>query len=98
MSGLSVDDVRKVALLSRLSFADDQADAMAGQLSRILDFVGKLNELDTSDVEPTSHALTLTNVLREDRPRPGLTLDQVLANAPERESGCFRVPPIIQEM
>jgi aspartyl-tRNA(Asn)/glutamyl-tRNA(Gln) amidotransferase subunit C len=97
MSRLTREEVRKVAVLSRLEFSDEQAEAYAGQLSRILDFVEKLNELDTSGVEPTSHALQLTNVLREDAVRPSLPREAALANAPEQEAGCFRVPPIIQE-
>jgi aspartyl-tRNA(Asn)/glutamyl-tRNA(Gln) amidotransferase subunit C len=97
MSRLTRDQVRKVAVLSRLEFTDEQADAFAGQLSRILTYVEKLNALDTTDVEPTSHALALANVLRPDEPSPSLTAEEALANAPEAESQCFRVPPIIQE-
>jgi aspartyl-tRNA(Asn)/glutamyl-tRNA(Gln) amidotransferase subunit C len=98
MSQFTRDQVRKVALLSRLEFTDAEADAFAGQLGRILDYVEKLNALDTTGVEPTSHALTLINVLRPDEMRPSLSNEQTLANAPEAEAHCFRVPPIIQEM
>jgi aspartyl-tRNA(Asn)/glutamyl-tRNA(Gln) amidotransferase subunit C len=98
MSSFTRDQVRKVATLSRLEFTDEEADAFAGQLSRILEYIEKLNRLDTSRVEPTSHALALTNVMRKDEARPSLTNEQALANAPEAEAGCFRVPPIIQEM
>jgi aspartyl-tRNA(Asn)/glutamyl-tRNA(Gln) amidotransferase subunit C len=97
MSRLSREEVLKVARLSRLEFGAAEADAYADQLSRILDFVEKLNELDTTGVEPTSHALALANVMREDIRRPSLPREAALANAPEQEAGCFRVPPIIQE-
>ena len=98
MSQFTRDQVRKVALLSRLEFTDAEADDFAGQLSRILDYVEKLNALDTTGVEPTSHALALCNVMRQDEVRPSLGNEQTLANAPEAEAHCFRVPPIIQEM
>lgn len=98
MSRFTREQVRKVAVLSRLEFGDEQADALADQLTRILDHIDKLNELDTAGVEPTASALTLTNVLREDEVRPSLSRDQALANAPEAQAGCFRVPPIIQEL
>lgn len=98
MSQFTREQVRKVAMLSRLEFSDAEADAFADQLGRILDYVEKLSALDTTDVEPTSHALTRVNVMRKDEVRPSLTNEQALANAPEAEAQCFRVPPIIQEM
>ena len=97
MSRFTREQVRKVAVLSRLEFSDAEADAFADQLSRILTYVEKLNVLDTTDVEPTSHSLALINVLRPDQTRPSLTPAEALANAPETEAQCFRVPPIIQE-
>jgi aspartyl-tRNA(Asn)/glutamyl-tRNA(Gln) amidotransferase subunit C len=98
MSAFTREQVRKVALLSRLEFDDDAADMLAHQLSEILTYVEKLGELDTEGVPPSPHALELTNVLREDAPRPSLSNERALANAPDREAGCFRVPPIIQEL
>lgn len=92
------EEVRKVAVLSRLEFTDGEADAFADQLSRILDYVEKLSALDTEGVEPTSHALALRNVMRKDAVAPSLAPEQVLANAAESEAQCFKVPPIIQEM
>lgn len=94
----SRDDVRKIAVLARLDLSDEQADAFAGQLGRILTHVDKLGELNTDGVEPTSHSLRLVNVLRDDAVRPSLPNEAALANAPDKESGCFKVPPIIQEM
>jgi aspartyl-tRNA(Asn)/glutamyl-tRNA(Gln) amidotransferase subunit C len=98
MSQFTREEVRRIAVLSRLEFTDAEADALAGQLGRILDYVDQLKALDTEHVEPTSHALRLTNVLRPDTTRPSLSNPQALANAPEAEADCFRVPPIIQEM
>lgn len=97
MSTFTREQVRKVALLSRLEFSDGEADAFASQLSRILGYVDQLNELDTTGVPPTSHALNITNVLRDDMARPSLSNEAALANAPQSELGCFKVPPIIQE-
>lgn len=94
----SREDVRKIAVLARLELTDAQVDAYADQLGRILTHVDKLGELDTEGVEPTSHSLRLVNVLREDEVRPSLPNEAALANAPDREGGCFKVPPIIQEM
>ena len=97
MAEFTREQIDQVALLSRLSFDPEKAEKFAGQLSAILKYVEKLNELDTDSVEPTSHGLEITNVMREDVPRQGLTNQETLAGAPESEAGCFRVPPIIQE-
>ena len=97
MSKITREEIEKVALLSRLSFTPAEADLFAEQMSKILDYAEKLNEVDTRGVEPTSHALALTNVFREDAPRPSLSVEDVLGNAPESEDDCFKVPQIIQE-
>ncbi len=90
-------DVRHVAYLSRLEFSADEIQRFTHDLNNILLYVGKLAELDTSQVEPTSHSLKMQNVFRDDEVRPSLTNDQALANAPEREGPFFKVPQIIQE-
>jgi aspartyl-tRNA(Asn)/glutamyl-tRNA(Gln) amidotransferase subunit C len=97
MSRLTREEARKVAVLSRLSFSDAEIDVLAGQLSDVLQYVEKLNELDTSGVEPTSHALAMTNVMREDVVVPSLPRQLALSIAPDQEAGCFRVPQVIQE-
>ena len=94
---ISLDQVRHVALLSRLQFDDEQLVRFAADINNVLAYFDKLNELDTTDVPPTSHALKTQNVFREDVPRPSLSVEQALANAPEHEDGFFKVPPIIQE-
>jgi aspartyl-tRNA(Asn)/glutamyl-tRNA(Gln) amidotransferase subunit C len=89
--------VRHVALLSRLELSDEEASRYAQELGKILHYVEKLGELDTTGVPPTSHSLALQNVFREDIPHTSLINDDALANAPESEDGCFRVPAVIQD-
>jgi aspartyl-tRNA(Asn)/glutamyl-tRNA(Gln) amidotransferase subunit C len=86
------DQVLHVAKLARLRLADDEVDRMAGELSKILEHVETMNELDLEGVEPTSHVVDLTNVLREDVPRDGLDKETALAQAPDAADGGFRVP------
>jgi aspartyl-tRNA(Asn)/glutamyl-tRNA(Gln) amidotransferase subunit C len=89
---ISRDEVVHVARLARLELTDDELDRFAGQLDAILEAVGKVSELDLSEVEPTLHPLALSNVWAEDEPRPSLTVEEALANAPDREDDAFRVP------
>ena len=90
---LSREEVLHVAGLARLALTDEEVERFREQLSAILDAVGAVGELDLAGVEPTSHPLDVVNAWREDEPRPSLELDDVLANAPDREGGFFRVPP-----
>jgi aspartyl-tRNA(Asn)/glutamyl-tRNA(Gln) amidotransferase subunit C len=83
----------RVARLARLELSDDEADRLRGELSDILAAVSKVSELDLSDVEPTAHPLSVENAWAEDEPRPCLPLEDVFANAPERDGDHFRVPP-----
>jgi aspartyl-tRNA(Asn)/glutamyl-tRNA(Gln) amidotransferase subunit C len=87
------DDVLHVAKLARLELREDEVARFQEQLSAILEAVGKVSELDLSDVEPTAHPLDLVNVLAEDEPRPSLPLEDALANAPEPDGPFFAVPP-----
>jgi aspartyl-tRNA(Asn)/glutamyl-tRNA(Gln) amidotransferase subunit C len=90
---ISRDDVLHVADLARLALTDEEVERLGEQLGAILEAVGKVSELDLSGVEPTSHPLELVNVAAEDEPEPSLSLEEALANAPEREDSLFRVPP-----
>ena len=90
---ISRDEVLHVARLARLALTEEEIARFQEQLSAILEAVGKVAELDLADVPPTSHPLDLVNVLAEDEPRPSLPLDEVFANAPERDGDAFRVPP-----
>src|SRR5712691_5669064 len=86
-------DVLHVAKLASLELSEDEISRLEGELNDILAAVGKVSELDLSDVPPTSHPLAVVNVLRPDEPRPSLPLEDVFANAPERDGDYFRVPP-----
>jgi aspartyl-tRNA(Asn)/glutamyl-tRNA(Gln) amidotransferase subunit C len=89
---ISRDEVVHVARLARLALTEEELDRFAGQLDAILEAVGKVAELDLSNVEPTLHPLALSNVWAEDEPRPCLRVEEAVANAPEAEGGAFRVP------
>jgi len=90
---ISRDEVLHVARLARLALSDDEIDRLGAQLNAILEAVGKVGELDLADVEPTAHPLDLVNVWAEDEPEGSLSVDEALANGPDREAGFFRVPP-----
>ena len=86
------DQILHVARLSRLALSDEELDRMPAELSKILDHVETMSELDLDGVEPTSHVVELQNVLRDDEPRPCLPRDRALAGAPDVAEGGFRVP------
>ena len=90
------EEVLHVAGLARLEFEPAEVDGLAAQLSGILDYVEKLGELDLSGVEPTAHVHEIVNAFRPDEPRPSLTNEAALSNAPHPEAGCFRVPKVIE--
>ena len=96
MPRITRDEVERIAALARLSLAPDEAERMTTQLGALLDYVALLGELDTRDIEPTSHPVPIATPLREDRAGTPLAPDLALANAPESEGGAFRVPPIIE--
>ena len=82
-----------VAHLARLELSDDELERLGPQLNDIIEAVSKVSALDLADVPPTSHPLDVVNVWAEDEPRPCLSVDEALANAPEREGAYFKVPP-----
>ncbi len=94
---ISMKEVEHVARLARLELSDADKDRMRRELDGILSYIDKLRALDTDGVEPTSHAVPMTNVMRDDIPRPSLPQEEMLANAPERSGEFFRVPKIIEE-
>jgi aspartyl-tRNA(Asn)/glutamyl-tRNA(Gln) amidotransferase subunit C len=94
---ISRAEVAHLARLARLAVTEDELDLFAGQLDQILQAVAKVGEVAAEDIPPTSHAVPLTNVFRDDEVRPGLTRDQALAGAPAAEEGRFRVPRILGE-
>ncbi|MHC4365336.1 MAG: Asp-tRNA(Asn)/Glu-tRNA(Gln) amidotransferase subunit GatC [Planctomycetota bacterium] len=89
--------VRKVAKLSRLELSEAEVEEFTGQLSAILDYMEKMNELDTTDVEPLAHCLPISNVLRGDCVKDSLGTERTLANAPQRDGEFFKVPKILDE-
>jgi aspartyl-tRNA(Asn)/glutamyl-tRNA(Gln) amidotransferase subunit C len=92
---LSEDQVRHVAVLARLGLTDEEVAQLTGELSGILEHIEKIGELDLADVEPMAHAVDVTNVMRPDENRPGLSQEQALANAPEADQGAFVIPRIV---
>lgn len=94
---ISREDVEHVARLARLALSDDEQERMRAELDKILAYIDKLTKLDTEGVEPTSHAVPLVNVMREDEARSSVPRDEMLRNAPDRVGDAFRVPRIIED-
>lgn len=93
---ISPKDVEHVAKLARLELSEPEKEQFTEQLNAILKYAEKLNSLDTENVEPTSHVLPITNVMREDVQRPSLPIEKVLLNAPDEEDGQFKVPAVLE--
>ena len=99
---ISQEEIKKIALLSRLEVKEDKMASVEKELSDILTYVAELNELELDeleldDVEVMAHAVPLYNVFREDETKPSLDHDLALSNAPEEEDGYFKVPRVVQE-
>lgn len=92
---ITKDEVEHVARLARLELDDASIDKFVGQIGEILDYIDKLNAIDTSNVAATSHAISLNNAFREDRVEGHLDREAALANAPEKEDGSFVVPKVV---
>ena len=97
MSTLSRKDVAHLARLARPAVTDEELDLFAGQLAAVLDAVARVGKAEVDDVPPTTHAVPMTNVFRQDVARPSLPADAVLAGAPAAEDGRIRVPRILGE-
>jgi len=93
---ISKKDVEHVANLARLALTDEEMNIYTEQLNSILAFFDKLNELDTTDIKPTSHALNITNVFREDKAGKSIPREEALKNAPEQKDGQFKVPTVME--
>ena len=94
---ISREDVEHVARLARLARTPDELETMRTQLNAILVHIDALKAVDTTGVEPTSHAVPVVNVFREDEPRPPFPVEDMLRNAPDRAGNFFRVPRIIED-
>ncbi len=93
---LTVEDVQYIASLARLRFSEAEQERLAREMSSILDYMAKLEELDTSDVEPMAHVLPLSNVYRPDAAAARITREEALRNAPDADEAFFRVPKVIE--
>jgi len=89
------EEVLHVADLARLDIDESSIDTFAEQIGKILEYVDTLNTIDTTGVDPTSHAISLNNVFREDDAVPPMDRDEALSNAPEKEDGQFLVPKVV---
>lgn len=89
-------EVEHVATLARLRLTEEETELYTKQLDNILSYIDKLNELDTTGIEPATHSMPITTPLREDEVKTSLTQEDALMNAPDRENGCFKVPKIIE--
>ena len=94
---ISKKDVEHVAKLARLGLSDEEKSLFTEQLSKILGYAETINKLDTDKIEPTSHAIPMKNVLREDKVKPCKDLKSIMANAPAEEDNMFSVPRILEE-
>lgn len=93
---LTPEEVRHNARLARVGLSDDEVSRFQNQLSQILDYFERLQEVDTENVPPTAHTLAMHNVMRDDEPHPSIDKEEVLANAPQREDDHFRVRAILE--
>jgi aspartyl-tRNA(Asn)/glutamyl-tRNA(Gln) amidotransferase subunit C len=94
---IDIEQVRQVARLSRLDLTEAEISQFTSQLGAILEYVKKLDQLDTSKVEPLAHCLPINNCLRKDEIKPSLGTDKTIANAPESDGQFFMVPKILEE-
>lgn len=88
--------IEHLSRLARLALTEEEKSRYGSQLDNILQYVEKLNELDTAGIEPTSHVIAISNVMREDRVRPSLNREDALMNAPDKTDAFYRVPKIIE--
>ena len=93
---LTPEEVDHVALLARLKLTEEERERFTTQLNSILDHFEQLQQIDTTGVPPMSHAVPMSNVLREDEPAPSLAPEEALSNAPDQARDCFRVPRVIE--
>ncbi len=93
---ISKETIEHVARLARLNLTDEEKEKLTLEMGSIITYVDKLNKLDTSDIQPTAHVMPLRNVFREDRIESSYDREKVLANAPSKEDGCFKVPKVVE--
>lgn len=91
---ISIEEVLKIAKLSRLTLSEEEIEKYSSQIGDILNYVELLNQLDTTNVKPTTRIIPVNNVFREDEVKEGLSMDKVLLNAPDKKDNMFKVPKI----
>jgi len=92
---VTIKDVEHVAELARLAFSDEEKRRLTKELNSILEYMEQLNSLDTTNVEPLSHVIELSNVFRDDTLKPTLPREEALKNAPAKTEKFFKVPKVI---
>lgn len=96
MADISKEQVKHVAHLARLAVTEEEVEQLTEELGAIIRYAEQLNELDTENVEPTTHVLDIKNVMRKDESREWITQEEALKNAPDHKDGQFRVPSILE--
>lgn len=91
-----VEEVKHIAKLARLNFTDEEFEKLSLQLSDIVDMANEISSLDTENVKPTAHILENINVFRKDEVKPSYDREEILKNAPTKESGCISVPRVVE--
>jgi len=94
---VTIKDVEHIAQLAKLEFTDAEKEKFTHQLNQILEYVEQMNKLDTSNVEPLSHVIELSNVFRADEVKQGVSTEEALKNAPSKTEEFFKVPKVINE-
>lgn len=94
---VTIKDVEHIAKLAKLEFSNAEKEKFTHQLNQILEYIEQLNKLDTSNVEPLSHVIELSNVFRADEVKPGISTEEALKNAPAKTEDFFKVPKVIDE-
>ncbi|PYZ92257.1 Asp-tRNA(Asn)/Glu-tRNA(Gln) amidotransferase GatCAB subunit C [Salipaludibacillus keqinensis] len=95
MERITKNQVKHVAHLARLNFNEEEIEKFAYELDEIIGFAEQLNEIETSNIEPTSHVLDVRNVLREDEKKESLSSEDAMKNAPDQKDGQFKVPSVL---
>jgi len=96
LANITIEQVKHVAHLARLALTDEEAEQLTKDLAAIIQYAEQLNELDTENIEPTTHVIDMKNVMRKDEPKEWITQEEALKNAPDHKDGLFRVPAILE--
>jgi len=96
MAEITNERIKKIADAVRIEISDEEAAKYTEEISSVIEYANILSELNTDDVEPTTHGIVLGNVLRKDEPKQTITQEDALQNAPDQEDGHFKVPSIME--